>query len=119
MYSWTLDEYIEAVSDQTFYDKVAVMLDATNDWDVNGDGDDDDDEYTKTLSQEEQKLRLLHLKFYYADDSIKEEFEVGDKVVVGMPNIIGNLSWVQPVDWNQAGVTVYFDTKANKVIFIR
>ncbi|KAE9075996.1 hypothetical protein PF002_g15003 [Phytophthora fragariae] len=71
MYSWTLDEYIEAVSDQTFYDKVAVMLDATNDWDVNGDGDDDDDEYTKTLSQEEQKLRLLHLKFYYAGESCR------------------------------------------------
>ncbi|KAE9013613.1 hypothetical protein PR001_g13863 [Phytophthora rubi] len=57
---------------------------------------------------------------WLSDGSIKEEFEVGDKVVVAMPNILGNRSWLQPVDWNQGGYdAVYFDTKVNKVIFIQ
>jgi len=71
MYSWTLDEYVDAVKDEAFYDQVAPKLDTKLDSQVNGDGENDEN----TLSQQDQKLRLLRLKFYYAGGSCRFMFQ--------------------------------------------
>ncbi|KAJ0393632.1 hypothetical protein P43SY_005598 [Pythium insidiosum] len=64
MYSWTHDEYVEAIADQTFYDKIVPTLDATSSNEVN-----EDDRFNAEWSEEDKKKHALDLKFYYAGGS--------------------------------------------------
>ncbi|KAJ0402314.1 hypothetical protein P43SY_008555 [Pythium insidiosum] len=64
MYSWTHDEYVEAIADQTFYDKIVPKLDAASSNEVNA-----DDRFNEEWSEEDKKNHALSLKFYYAGGS--------------------------------------------------
>ncbi|GLE03037.1 hypothetical protein PINS_up011916 [Pythium insidiosum] len=70
MYSWTQDEYVAAIADQTFYGKIVSELDATNPNEVN-----DDDDSEAGWSEEDKKKHALSLKFYYAGGSCRFMFQ--------------------------------------------
>jgi len=72
MYSWTQEEYIKAIADSAFYEKIAPKLDTTSDWEVNDDDDDDDE---GQLNNEDKKMRAFQRKFYYAGGSCRFMFQ--------------------------------------------
>ncbi|GLD94771.1 hypothetical protein PINS_up003395 [Pythium insidiosum] len=84
MYSWTLDEYVAAVANPTFYDKIASKLDQTSRSEVSQHGTTDVE-----LDEEEKKTRAVELKFYYAGGSCRYMFEYAmDEVATGMVTAI-------------------------------
>jgi hypothetical protein len=78
LYSWTQDEYVKAIADPVFYEKVADKLDATSDWEVN-DNEDGDDE--RQVNQEGKKMRALQRKFNYAGGSYRFMFQYSTQKV--------------------------------------
>ncbi|KAF4127097.1 hypothetical protein GN958_ATG23744 [Phytophthora infestans] len=70
LYSWTKDNYLAAIADQTFYDKIASKLDATSPNAVN-----EDDGFEAEWSEEDKKHYALDLKFYYAGGSCRFMFQ--------------------------------------------
>ncbi|GMF33903.1 unnamed protein product [Phytophthora lilii] len=77
MYSWTQGDYLAAIADQTFYDKIMSKLDATSPNEVNEDGG-----VEAKQSEEDRKTHALNLKFYYAGGSCWFMFQYStDKVV--------------------------------------
>ncbi|DBA00562.1 TPA: hypothetical protein N0F65_006466 [Lagenidium giganteum] len=70
MYSWTHDEYVQAIADQTFYDKIVSKLDVKSFNEVN-----EDDDSEAGWSEEEKKKHALDLKFYYGGGSCRFMFQ--------------------------------------------
>ncbi|KAG2762203.1 hypothetical protein PC129_g18027 [Phytophthora cactorum] len=70
MYSWTQDEYLAAIADQAFYDKIVSTLDATSATEVN-----EDDGFEAEWSEEDKKKHAVDLKFYYAGGSCRFMFQ--------------------------------------------
>ncbi|EEY58000.1 crinkler (CRN) family protein, putative [Phytophthora infestans T30-4] len=78
MYSWTQDDYLAAIADPTFYDKIASKLDATSPNEVN-----EDDGFEAEWSEEDKKQYALDLKFYYAGGSCRFMFQYPTIEVMG------------------------------------
>ncbi|EGZ26159.1 hypothetical protein PHYSODRAFT_297522 [Phytophthora sojae] len=72
IYSWTEEEYHEAIADDTFYATVADKLDASSiAYEVNA-GDDSDKEEE---NEQEKRNAAVKLKFYYAGGSCRLMFQ--------------------------------------------
>ncbi|OQS02235.1 crinkler (CRN) family protein [Thraustotheca clavata] len=74
MHSWTKEDYIAAVADQTFYENIELNLDATSTSEVN-----EDDIFVG--KEEDKKMYALDLKYYYAGGSCRFMFQYPTKKV--------------------------------------
>ncbi|KAE9269804.1 hypothetical protein PR003_g31035, partial [Phytophthora rubi] len=77
MYSWTQPDYLAAIADQAFCDKIVSKLDATSAFEVNEDGD-----FEAEWSEEDKKKHAVDLKFYYAGGSCRFMFQYPTNRVV-------------------------------------
>ncbi|POM71015.1 Crinkler (CRN) family protein, partial [Phytophthora palmivora] len=76
MYSWTHEEYLDAIANQAFYDQVADKFDAMSTLTTN-----DDDSAEEELSEEDKIRHTLALKFCYAGGSCRFMFQYTTKEV--------------------------------------
>ncbi|ETK77488.1 hypothetical protein L915_16255 [Phytophthora nicotianae] len=66
---WSQDEYLAAITNQEFYEKIASKLDTTSSLDLNESDSDDE------LDEDEKKKHAVQLKFYYAGGSCRFLFQ--------------------------------------------
>ncbi|KAG1713088.1 hypothetical protein DVH05_000816 [Phytophthora capsici] len=88
MPSWKQDDYLAAIADQAFYDKIKSKLDATSATDVN-----EDDDFEEDWSEEEKKRHAFDLKFYYAGGSCRFMFQYStNEVMESLNTAVGSAS---------------------------
>lgn len=75
MHSWTLDEYLAAIADQVFYNKIKPKLDATSHPEGNDDDDQDQDHEEGGWSDQDNKYHAFALKIFYAGGSCRFMFQ--------------------------------------------
>ncbi|KAL3672631.1 hypothetical protein V7S43_001926 [Phytophthora oleae] len=79
MYSWTQDEYLEAIENEAFYKTVEAKFDATSVSEVSDEGNKEEE-----LCEGDKKKRACQLKFYYAGGSCRFMFQFTTEEVKGI-----------------------------------